>query len=31
MYIDEYAFRYSNRKLEPKYMFDLILTNIARP
>jgi transposase len=29
-YVDEYAFRYSNRKAQPKYMFDLILSNIAR-
>lgn len=29
-YIDEYAFRYSYRKWQPKYMFDLILSNIAR-
>lgn len=29
-YIDEYAFRYSHRKIAPKYMFDLILSNIAR-
>lgn len=30
MYVDEYAFRYSNRKSQPKYMFDLILSNIAK-
>lgn len=30
MYVDEYAFRYSNRKTPPKYMFDLILMNIAK-
>ncbi|HEY1645777.1 MAG TPA: IS1595 family transposase, partial [Candidatus Saccharimonadales bacterium] len=29
-YVDEYAFRYSNRKVAPKYMFDLILSNIAK-
>lgn len=29
-YVDEYAFRYSNRKMQPKYMFDLILGNIAK-
>lgn len=29
-YINEYAFRYSYRKTAPKYMFDLILSNIAR-
>jgi transposase len=29
-YINEYAFRYSYRKSEPKYMFDLILSNIAQ-
>jgi transposase-like protein len=28
-YIDEYAFRYSHRQT-PKYMFDLILSNIAK-
>ena len=28
-YVDEYAFRYSHRAT-PKYMFDLILSNIAR-
>jgi len=28
-YVDEYTFRYSNRKVQPKYMFDLILSNIA--
>lgn len=28
-YIDEYAFRYSNRQT-PKWMFDLILANVAR-
>lgn len=28
-YVDEYAFRYSHRKT-PKYMFDLILSNIAK-
>lgn len=30
LYVDEYAFRYSNRNMQPKYMFDLILANIAR-
>jgi transposase len=30
MYVDEYAFRYSNRKNPPKYMFDLILMNVAK-
>jgi transposase len=30
MYVDEYAFRYSNRKVQPKYMFDLILSNMAK-
>lgn len=29
LYIDEYAFRYSNRKKAPKYMFDLILSNVT--
>ena len=29
LYVDEYAFRYSHRKQAPKYMFDLILTNVA--
>ncbi len=28
-YVDEYAFRYSHRQT-PKYMFDLILSNIAK-
>jgi transposase len=28
-YVDEYAFRYSNRQT-PKFMFDLILSNIAK-
>ena len=28
-YVDEYAFRYSHRQT-PKYMFDLILANIAK-
>lgn len=29
-YVDEYAFRYSNRKQQSKYMFDLILSNVAK-